>query len=82
MASQKIDCNVKSVCLPSDVFLCGQGTMSQKIYELIIQISWKYMLPFFEKLLSDQVTILHMPWQLSCHGMCKFVTWLDHWNKK
>ena len=19
-----------------------------------------------------------MPWQLSCRGMCKFVTWLDH----
>ena len=27
---------------------------------------------------SNQVTILHMPWQLGCHGMCKSVTWLGH----
>ena len=22
-----------------------------------------------------------MPWQLSCHGMCKIVIWLDYWNQ-
>ena len=32
----------------------------------------------FRKYWSDQVTILHMSWQLSCHDMCKFVTWLSH----
>ena len=28
---------------------------------------------------SHQVKILHMPWQLSCHGMCKLFIWLDHY---
>ena len=28
-----------------------------------------------KKWLSHQVITLHMPWQLSCHGMCKFMTW-------
>ena len=37
----------------------------------------KIMLLLNEKQLSDQVTILHMPQQLSCRGMCKVVTWLD-----
>ena len=27
----------------------------------------------------NHATILHMPWQLSCHGMCKIVTWSDHY---
>ena len=31
----------------------------------------KYVVLLDEKLCSDQVKILHMPWQLSCHGMCK-----------
>ena len=26
---------------------------------------------------SDHVTIMHMAWQLSCHDMCKIVTWLE-----
>ena len=26
---------------------------------------------------SNQVIILHMPWQLSCHGIRKITTWLD-----
>ena len=30
------------------------------------------------KLWSIQITISHMPRQLSCRGMCKVVTWLDH----
>ena len=28
---------------------------------------------------SNQVTILHMPRQLSCRGMCKIVAWLDNY---
>ena len=27
----------------------------------------------------NQITILHMPQQLSCCGMCKIVTWLDNY---
>ena len=34
-----------------------------------------------EKYLTNHVTILHMSWQLSCHDMCKTVTWLDHYKQ-
>ena len=27
---------------------------------------------------SEQVTILHMSWQITCRDMCKIVTWLVH----
>ena len=33
-----------------------------------------------EKRSTDQVTILHMPRQLSSRGMRKIVTWSSHWN--
>ena len=26
---------------------------------------------------SDQAIILYMPWQLSCHGICKIMAWSD-----
>ena len=29
----------------------------------------------------DQVTISLMPWQFSCHGMCKVITWFEHETK-
>ena len=50
----------------------------QRVYELLIEILWKNL--FAEILIqwSNLVTILYMQWQLSCHGMCKIVTWLDH----
>ena len=38
----------------------------------------KYVLLWLEKSWPDQATILYMVWQLSCHDMCKIVTWLDH----
>ena len=28
---------------------------------------------------ADQVTILHIPWQLSCHSMCKSLSCSDHY---
>ena len=31
--------------------------------------------------LSNQIIILHMPWQLDCNNMCKSVTWLDNKNQ-
>ena len=39
----------------------------------------KYILFSFWFQNSNQVTVLYMPWQLSCHGMCKIVTWLDNY---
>ena len=35
-----------------------------------------------EKWWPDQVIILHMPWQLSCHSMCKIVIRLRNENRK
>ena len=54
--------------------------ISQWVYELIIQSLWICLLLLHDIQWSDQVTILHMPSQLSCHGMCKIVTWWDHPN--
>ena len=48
--------------------------------ELIVQVFKKIVL-FLLKKWSDQVPILHMPWQLSCHDMCKIVTWFDQNNE-
>ena len=39
------------------------------------------LLLIHHKKLNNHVTSLHMPWQRSCHVMCKIVTWLDHWNQ-
>ena len=35
------------------------------------------MLTLHRKWFSNQVTILHMSWQLSCHDMCRFLTWFN-----
>ena len=56
-----------------------QWSISQRAYELMIEISWKFSLSQFRFSWADQVIILHMPQQLSCCGMCKIVTWLDHY---
>ena len=58
----------------------AMGLTSQRVYELIIQISYKFLLLLWEKYQPDHVTILHMSRQLSCRAMCKFVTWQDHQN--
>ena len=42
-----------------------------------IQILYFNTLLWHRKKWCDQITILHMPWQLSCHGMCKIETWSD-----
>ena len=36
------------------------------------------LLILLEKWYTDLATILRMSWQLSCHDICKIVTWLDH----
>ena len=51
-----------------------QALNSLMFYDPMIQFLWNYVLLLYEKWLLDQVIILHMPWQLSCHGMCKSVT--------
>ena len=45
----------------------------------MIQILWKflYLLSYSQRF--NQATILHMSRQLSCRGMGKIVTWLDHY---
>ena len=39
----------------------------------------KFFLLYFAFAWSNQVTNLYMPWQLSCRGMWKFVTWSDNY---
>ena len=57
------------------------GPISLAVYELLIKILYDYLLLILhDKWSSDQVPILHMSWQLSCHDMCKFVIWLKHKN--
>ena len=53
--------------------------ISHSVYELIIQILKKNKITLlsFQKLWSDQVTILHKPRQLSCRGMRIIVTWQE-----
>ena len=41
--------------------------------------NWKFVLFPLCFSWSNQVPILHMPWQHSCHGMCKIGTWSDHY---
>ena len=44
-------------------------SISHKVYELMIQILWKYVLFFREKYWWDQITNLHMSWQLTCENL-------------
>ena len=39
----------------------------------------KYVWLLHEKWRWNHVTILHMLWQISCHDICKIVTWSDHY---
>ena len=56
---------------PGTHFTKGFMSFSSKSHK---NISW-----FCKKIQwSVPVTFLQMPWQQSCHGMCKFVTWSDH----
>ena len=48
---------------------------------------WKYRLGKHDHFvqgeidwLVNQSTVLHMPWQHYCHGMCKIGTWFDHYS--
>ena len=59
---------------------CQQGYPTQKVYEFIIEISHKFSFFLLWQQWSDQVTYLHMSWQLSCHDMCKTVTWSGHYH--
>ena len=53
------------------------GVISLGVNEIMAQISKRYALFFMENEDQLQATILHMPWQLSYHGMCIRVAWLD-----
>ena len=51
------------------------GPILQTVYELIIILQIIFVMIWWWW--SNQVTIMHMPRQLSCRGMCKIVTWSD-----
>ena len=55
-----------------------KDTFSSQFMGSLMKSCNKYKLLFLHNWWSDQVMILHMPWQLSCHDMCKIMTWLDH----
>ena len=62
------------------IFSCHfaeQNFITRKICKLC-----KYSCHFYmeKKIWSDQITVLHISWQLSCCDMCKFVIWLYHKN--
>ena len=40
------------------------------------------MFPLHAKKWSNQIMIVHMSWQQSCHDLWQFVTWLDNQNGK
>ena len=46
-----------------------------RVYELITEILWKIFFPNYDS--HDQITILHMPRQLTCRHE-QIVTWSDH----
>ena len=63
------------------------GPISQRVDELITEILWKIlyaeitilMVQSGHKKCSNELSILHMPWQLSCHVMCKIEISLEHY---
>ena len=61
-----------------------QGSFSQMVYELRVRF-FKLFIHLFAHisiLISNQVTISQMSGQLSCHGMCKTETWLNHFHMR
>ena len=58
----------------------GPGSISQWAHDPNI-VKKKCGLLWHEKWWPDQVIILHISWQLSCHDMCKIVTWMVNQNK-
>ena len=52
---------------------------SHKWSELMIHILQKSELLLNKKQWSHQIIILHMPWQLSCHGMYIIMSWPDQY---
>ena len=54
--------------------MCPFDDVIMTVYAFIIISLLKKVL----QCVSDKVTILHVPLQLGCHGMCKIVIWLTH----
>ena len=50
-------------------------------FSLILQIRQKTCLVVTQNFWPlDYYKILHMPWQNSCHGMCRILQWSLYWN--
>ena len=55
------------------------GPVLQRDYELKIAKYCINSLALLVLLWSNQLTIQHISWQLSCRDMCKIVNWLSHY---
>ena len=60
--------------------LWHQESITQRVCKLIIQILYKYMKLLYRMQLPNEVIILHLSQQLSCHDMCKIEIGLDQKN--
>ena len=50
------------------------------IYDMFYKDVWAHKRKFMLFLFGQLDTILHMSQQIYWRDMCKFMTWLDHWN--
>ena len=79
-------CDWLSFCTSNIVSVsCGVGECrdsqwhtSPTFWGSCFKILWKSLFLYFSVYCSNQVTISHMPRQLSCRGLCKLVIWFDH----
>ena len=55
------------------------GTISQKVYDRMIRIIWKLILPYLRFYSCNQVRVLYMSWHISCGVMRKIVPWSYHY---
>ena len=55
------------------------GPYSHRVYKLMMEFLWKFLLLQSQFQSSNQLINLHMSWQLSCHDICKIMIRLDHY---
>ena len=58
---------------PSLIIDNGQGTISWRIFPSSFKFDGHFIVLSTKLYWSDCYEILHMPWQLCCHGMCKIL---------
>ena len=60
--------------------LWHEESITQRVYKLIIKILYKYIKLLYRIQLPNEIIILNMSQQLSCHDMCKIEIGLDQKN--